>query len=301
MEQNLNNENNNGSTAAAISQPETSPSKDAHQGSLIGIKFRREGKTYTFLSAGHEMKIDDLVLVDTDNGPAVGRVVTEIFSLGPEKAPPNLKAVVRIASDEDLKTIAANKKLQQESAVYFKERARQRNLAMKLVEVEYVFDRSKLIFYFSSDSRIDFRELVKDLVQKCRTKIELRQIGARQEARITRGMGICGREICCTVMQRQSERVSIKMAKEQNMSLNPDKISGICGRLMCCLAYEYDTYCDLKRNTPKCNKMVDTPQGRGKIIRQNVLLEEAVIQLEDGKEITLPFKELELTRLKAEG
>ncbi len=292
MVQNRINENNNGSPPAPAGSTESCKSQVASQISLIGIKFRREGKTYTFLSSGYEMKIDDLVLVDTDNGPSVGRVVTEIFTLCPKKAPPNLKAVVRIASDEDLKIIAANKKIQEESGVFFKERVRQRGLAMKLVEVEYIFDRSKLIFYFSSDGRIDFRELVKDLVQKYRTKIELRQIGARQEARITRGMGICGREICCTVMQRPSERVSIKMAKEQNMSLNPEKISGICGRLMCCLAYEYDTYCDLKRNIPKCNKTVDTSQGRGKIIRQNVLLGEAVIQLEDGKEITLSFKEL---------
>jgi len=288
----MENENINGLAAAPVHQKEIYPSPDVAPGNLIGIKFRREGKTYTFLSAGLEVKIDDLVLVDTDNGPSVGRVVTDSFSLRPENAPPNLKAVLRIASDEDLKIIATNKNMQQEAGLFFKERARQRRLAMKLVEVEYIFDRSKVIFYFSADSRVDFRELVKDLVQKYRTKIELRQVGARQEARITRGMGICGREICCIAMQRQNERVSIKMAKEQNMSLNPEKISGICGRLMCCLAYEYDTYCDLKKDIPKCNKMIDTPHGRGKIIRQNVLLGEAVIQLEDGKEITMHFKEL---------
>ncbi|MDI6726883.1 MAG: regulatory iron-sulfur-containing complex subunit RicT [Smithellaceae bacterium] len=259
---------------------------------LIGIKFRPEGKTYTFLAGDNELKKDELVLVETDNGLSMGKAVTEIFSLSPGKMPPNLKPVVRIASDEDLKTQAANKKLEDDAAALFKEKVRLRGLPMKLVDVDCLFDRSKLLFYFSSESRVDFRELVKDLVQKYRIKIELRQIGARHEARIIKGMGICGREVCCTVLQRNNDRVSVKMAKEQNMSMNPEKISGLCGRLMCCLAYEYETYVELKRTMPKCNKIVNTPQGRGKVVRQNILTGEATIQLEDGKDVTVSFKDI---------
>ncbi|MDZ4164169.1 MAG: regulatory iron-sulfur-containing complex subunit RicT [Smithellaceae bacterium] len=259
---------------------------------LIGIKFRPEGKTYTFLAGDHELKKDELVLVDTENGLSMGKVVTETFSLSPGKMPPNLKPVVRIASDEDLKTQASNKKLEDDAAALFKEKVRLRGLPMKLVDVDCLFDRSKLLFYFSSESRVDFRELVKDLVQKYRIKIELRQIGARHEARIIKGMGICGREVCCAVLHRNNDRVSVKMAKEQNMSLNPEKISGLCGRLMCCLGYEYETYVELKRTMPKCNKIVNTPQGRGKVVRQNILTGEATVQLEDGKDVIVSFKDI---------
>jgi cell fate regulator YaaT (PSP1 superfamily) len=259
---------------------------------LVEVKFRPEGRVYTFLASQEDIKPDDLVLVDTENGIAVGRVVAEPNPPAGEILPDNLRRVIRIASDEDLKQIAENRQIQQEAGEFFRFRVRHRELEMKLVEVECLFDRSKLIFYFAAEARVDFRELVKDLVQRFRVKIELRQIGARQEARLTKGLGICGRLVCCAILNRQSDRVSIKMAKEQNLSLNPEKISGICGRLMCCLAYEYETYCSLRNDVPRCNKTVETTHGKGKIIRQNVLKGEAVIQIEDGREVTLSFEEL---------
>jgi cell fate regulator YaaT (PSP1 superfamily) len=143
-----------------------------------------------------------------------------------------------------------------------------------------------VVFSFTAENRVDFRDLVKDLVQKFRTRIELRQIGARQEARIIKGLGICGREVCCATLLQSLDRVSVKMAKEQNMSLNPEKISGLCGRLMCCLGYEYDGYVDMKKDMPKCGKLVQTPEGRGKVIRQSALQGEVVVYLESGREET---------------
>jgi cell fate regulator YaaT (PSP1 superfamily) len=150
-----------------------------------------------------------------------------------------------------------------------------------------------MLFSFSSESRVDFRELVKDLLQKFRTRIELRQIGARQEAKVLKGLGICGREVCCGSFLHNMDRVSVKMAKEQNMSLNPEKISGLCGRLMCCLAFEYDAYVDLKKEMPKPGKTVQTAAGKGKVVRQNILREEVVVMLEDRKEVTFKAKDVQ--------
>jgi len=164
---------------------------------------------------------------------------------------------------------------------------------MKLIEVECLFDKSKMVFSFTAETRVDFRDLVKDLVQNFRTRIELRQIGARQEARIIKGLGICGREVCCATLLQSLDRVSVKMAKEQNMSLNPEKISGLCGRLMCCLGYEYDCYMDMKKDMPKCGKMVQTPEGRGKVIRQSALHGEIVVSLENGKEATFKVADIQ--------
>src|SRR4030042_793996 len=142
---------------------------------------------------------------------------------------------------------------------------------MKLIVAECLFDGSKMSFHFTAENRVDFREVVDDRLQRFRSRIELRQIGARQEARIVKGLGICGREVCCATLLHNLDRVSVKMAKEQNMSLNPEKISGLCGRLMCCLGYEYDGYADMKRDMPKCGKMIQTPEGLGKVVRQNAL------------------------------
>jgi len=163
---------------------------------------------------------------------------------------------------------------------------------MKLIDVECLFDKSQIIFYFTAENRVDFRELVKDLVQRFKTRIELRQIGARQEARMIRGMGVCGREVCCASLIHNLDRVSVKMAKEQSVSLNPEKISGLCGRLMCCLAFEYDAYQDMKKDVPKCGKMIHTREGRGKVIRQNILQGEIAVELEDGREITVNISDL---------
>jgi len=182
--------------------------------------------------------------------------------------------------------------LEMEAGRFCLERIRERGLLMKLIDVECLFDKSQIVFFFTSDNRVDFRELVKDLVQKFKTRIELRQIGARQEARMVKGIGICGREVCCASMVHNVDRVSVKMAKEQSVSLNPEKISGLCGRLMCCLAYEFDAYQDMKRDVPKCGKTIPTPEGKGKVIRQNIFKGEIDVELEDGKVITTKVSDL---------
>lgn len=164
---------------------------------------------------------------------------------------------------------------------------------MRLVEVEHLFDGSKIIFYFTADERVDFRGLVRDLAAKFRTRIEMRQIGVRNKARLVGGIGSCGRELCCCAFLTNFEPVSVKMAKDQNVSLNPAKISGVCGRLMCCFKYEYDTYLDLKKDMPKIGKVVTTKEGAGKVIRQNVLANKVTIQLEDGSEVEVPLGSIE--------
>jgi len=252
---------------------------------IIGIRFRKEGKIYSFDPCGASFQRDDLVLVDTDNGPAIGTVVQEAATLPSSVPSGNMKKVLRLATDEDLQIRAENSRLEKEALSYCAARIAERGLAMKLVEVECLFDKSKMLLSFASETRVDFRDLVKDLLQRFRTRIELRQIGARQEAKIIKGLGVCGREVCCGSFLNNMDRVSVKMAKEQNMSLNPEKISGLCGRLMCCLAFEYDAYVDLKKEMPKPGKIVQTPEGKGKVVRQNILREEVVVMLEDRKEV----------------
>jgi cell fate regulator YaaT (PSP1 superfamily) len=257
---------------------------------VVGVKFRKEGKIYWFSSPFPSLKKDTQVIVETENGLALGSVITEVRSVPKEGLPPDLKPVVREVSDADNPVREENRKLEKNARNYCAERIEARGLPMKLIDVECFFDRSKVVFYFTAENRVDFRELVKDLVQKFRIKIELRQIGARQEARMIKGLGICGREVCCATLLHNLDRVTVKMAKEQNMSLNPEKISGLCGRLMCCLAFEYDAYLDLKKDMPKCGKVIDTPEGKGKVVRQNVPRGEVAVILEDGKEIALSMK-----------
>jgi cell fate regulator YaaT (PSP1 superfamily) len=257
---------------------------------IVGVKFKKEGKIYTFHAA-------DLPLKRTDNGPAIGTVVTEVQAVAVEQLAAPLKNVLRVATEEDFRTRENNQKLEREAMQFCVRKIAERKLPMKMIDVECLFDKSKMLFSFTADNRVDFRDLVKDLVQRFRTRIELRQIGARQEARIIKGLGICGREVCCATMLHTLDRVSVKMAKEQNMSLNPEKISGLCGRLMCCLGFEYEAYADLKKDMPKCGKLVQTPEGRGKVIRQNALQGEVVVLLESGKEAT--FKSREVQRVTA--
>ncbi len=260
---------------------------------IVGVKFKAEGKTYSFHAADLPLKLDDLVVVNTENGLAIGTVAKEVQAVPDEQATANLKNVVRLASDDDLRTCENNKKLEREALQFCTRKIAERKLPMKMIDVECHFDRSKVVFSFTAETRVDFRDLVKDLVQKFRTRIELRQIGARQEARIIKGLGICGREVCCATLLHSLDRVSVKMAKEQNMSLNPEKISGLCGRLMCCLAYEYDGYAAMKKDMPKCGKVVQTPEGRGKVIRQSALQGEVVVALESGKEATFKTKDIQ--------
>ncbi|MBU2235087.1 MAG: stage 0 sporulation family protein [Proteobacteria bacterium] len=259
---------------------------------IVGVKFKKEGKIYSFDAADLPLKRGDLVVVSTDSGLAIGTIATDINTAPAEQLAANLKDVLRLVTEDDLRTRENNRKLEQEARQFCIRRIAERQLPMKLIDVECLFDQTKMIFHFAAESRVDFRELVKDLVQRFRTRIELRQIGARQEARIIKGLGICGREVCCATLLHNLDRVSVKMAKEQNMSLNPEKISGLCGRLMCCLGYEYDGYVDMRRDMPKCGKMIQTPEGWGKVIRQNVLQGEVVVMLESGKESTFKAKDI---------
>ncbi len=259
---------------------------------IVGVRFKEKGKTYTFDATDVDLNKGDKTIVNTENGLAIGVVVAEVMPLPEDKLPDNLKKAIRKATDDDLKVEEGNIGVEKEGFTFCAERIKERDLPMKLVDVERLFDKTKMIFYFIAENRVDFRELVKDLVQKFRTRIELRQIWVRSEARITGGMGICGREICCSSFLNNFAPVSIKMAKEQSMLLNPEKISGLCGRLMCCLAFEYDDYARVKKNIPKCGKTVYTPEGRGKVIRQNVLEEKVVVRLEEEREIEVSVHDI---------
>lgn len=251
---------------------------------LVGVRFRAKGKLYTFGGDGVTVEKNDTVIVDTENGEAIGTVVTVTKVADGSNIPEGMKLLLRKAVESDLAKAAENSTLEKEAFQFCRKRIAERNLAMRLVEVSYLFNRSKLIFYFTAESRVDFRELVKDLVAAYRTRIELRQIWVRSEARLFGGMGMCGRELCCVGFLDSFATVSIKMAKEQNMLLNPEKISGLCGRLMCCLAFEYDSYREARKNMPKCGKNVVLAQGRGKVVRQNVLEEKIIVDLGEGKE-----------------
>lgn len=257
---------------------------------VVGVKFKRQGKTYTFESAELALNPGDKVIVETDNGLTIAAVSTRIRQAQADQLPANLKKIVRRVTPHDLKMNEENRKTEKDAFSFCVECIARRALIMKLVEVECLFDRSKIIFYFTAENRVDFRELVKDLVQRFKTRIELRQIGVRNETRMCGGLGICGRELCCSTFLQNLDTVSVKMAKEQNMLLNPEKISGLCGRLMCCLAFEYECYSDLKKHMPKAGKMTDTPHGRGKVVRQNILKGTITVHLEDGREVEIEIK-----------
>jgi len=235
---------------------------------------------------------NDEVIVNTENGISMGTVIADVKPVPIYQLPTGLKNIIRKATEEDVKIRKENETLEQESRQFCLEKIRERNLPMKLIDVECSFDKSQIIFYFTAENRVDFRELVKDLVQRFKIRIELRQIGARHEARMIKGLGICGREVCCASLIPNLDRVSVKMAKEQSVSLNPEKISGLCGRLMCCLSFEFDVYQDLKKNIPKSGKVINTAEGPGKIIRQNIFKGEVIVVLESGKEITVKIEDL---------
>lgn len=221
---------------------------------IIGVKFKKEGRIYNFSAEDLIVHKDDQVIVDTDNGLSLGVVVTDVRRCPQSEAPANLKKIVRKVTAEDMKIKEENDKLEGEAWKFCMERIHKRELSMKLVDVDCLFEKSKIIFYFTAENRVDFRELVKDLVQKFKMRIELKQIGARQETRITKGIAVCGRMVCCAGILQNLERVTVKMAKEQSMSLNPEKISGLCGRLMCCLAFEHEGYAG-KKKCPKACKV----------------------------------------------
>ena len=238
---------------------------------VVGIRFKEVGKIYYFDPLDIKFKKGDHAIVETIRGIECGEVAMENREIDDEEIIKPLKPIIRLATEDDLKTVEINKKKESEAFDICLKKIEAHKLDMKLVDVEYTFDGSKVLFYFTSDGRVDFRELVKDLASVFRIRIELRQIGVRDESKMKGGLGICGRPFCCNSFLGDFQPVSIKMAKEQGLSLNPTKISGTCGRLMCCLKYEQNAYEHLLRVTPKIGAIVDTPQGKGTVVEVNLL------------------------------
>ncbi|MCM3734192.1 stage 0 sporulation family protein [Fictibacillus nanhaiensis] len=244
---------------------------------VVGIRFKKAGKVYYFDPGDLEVKKDAFVIVETARGIEYGKVVIDKKLVGENDVVLPLKKVVRLATQKDILSVEENKAAAKEAFQSCEEKIIEHQLDMKLVDVEYTFDRNKIIFYFTADGRIDFRELVKDLASIFRTRIELRQIGVRDEAKMLGGIGPCGRMLCCSTFLGDFEPVSIKMAKDQNLSLNPAKISGLCGRLMCCLKYENDYYEEAKEEMPDVGEEIMTPHGVGRVVGLNLL--EKLIQV----------------------
>ena len=247
---------------------------------IIGIRFKNMGKVYYFASAGYAFRKGDHAIVETARGLECGEVVMENRDMEDSEIATPLKPVLRPATDEDVRRAGENAEKEVRALKLCAERIAAHKLDMKLISAEYAFDNSKILFYFTADGRVDFRDLVKDLASLFHTRIELRQIGVRDEAKMLGGLGICGRPLCCAQFLSDFQPVSIKMAKEQGLSLNPTKISGSCGRLMCCLKYEQDTYSSLIKVTPKQGALVNTPEGRGTVVEVNVLSGNLKVRLE---------------------
>ncbi|MBQ6498499.1 MAG: stage 0 sporulation family protein [Ruminococcus sp.] len=245
---------------------------------VIGVRFKEVGKVYYFDPDGKKLKLNDTVIVETSRGVECGVIAIANKEISDEEIVHPLKKLIRIATKEDLNHLEDNRRKEKEALKICEQKVAEHGLGMKLVDVEYTFDNSKILFYFTADGRVDFRALVKDLAAVFRTRIELRQIGVRDESKMLGGLGVCGRPFCCSLFLGEFHPVSIKMAKEQGLSLSPTKISGTCGRLMCCLKYEQDAYTDLLRRTPKIGAIVKTPMGRGLVTSPG----SASIQAETG-------------------
>ena len=255
---------------------------------VIGVRFRTAGKIYYFSPGKFEIKQGDHVIVETARGVEYGKVVIGTRKVKDQEVIQPLKSVIRIATEQDQKTEEKNREKEKEAFQICLEKIRKHGLEMKLIDAEYTFDNNKVLFYFTADGRIDFRQLVKDLAAIFKTRIELRQIGVRDETKILGGIGICGRCLCCHTYLSEFAPVSIKMAKEQNLSLNPTKISGVCGRLMCCLKNEQETYEYLNKQLPNIGDQVMTPEGiKGEVQSVNVLrqLVKVIMDINDEKEI----------------
>ena len=266
---------------------------------VIGVRFKNVGKVYYFAPGEHTLKIGDKVIVETARGIECGEVAMGNKEVAEEEIPQPLKNVIRVATQEDLAHVAENAAREKSAFAICSKKIEAHKLEMKLVDVEYTFGNSKILFYFTADGRVDFRELVKDLASVFRTRIELRQIGVRDEAKMLGGLGVCGRPLCCSTFLGGFQPVSIKMAKEQGLSLNPVKISGTCGRLMCCLKYEQEAYQDLLRSTPTVNSLVMTPEGRGVVTDVNLLTGILHIKLENEQDAvvrTYPVKQVKVLR-----
>ena len=267
---------------------------------VIGVRFKEVGKVYYFDPLDNKLSVGDRVIVETARGLECGEVAVSNKSVSDEDVKQPLKPLIRIATEKDLNHVAENHLREKEAYKICEKKIAAHKLEMKLVNVEYTFDNSKIIFYFTADGRVDFRALVKDLAGVFRTRIELRQIGVRDEAKMLGGLGVCGRPFCCTRFMGDFQPVSIKMAKEQGLSLSPVKISGTCGRLMCCLKYEQEAYTDLLRHTPKVGAIVKTPDGKGLVVETNLIARTLKVKLDNTPEDVAPkaFKVKECKLIK---
>ena len=266
---------------------------------VVGIRFKEVGKVYYFDPDSMNFKKGDKAIVETARGVECGEVAMENREVPEEEIVKPLKRIIRAATEADLKIVAENREKEKKAFDICEQKIRAHKLEMKLVDVEYTFDSSKILFYFTADGRVDFRELVKDLAGVFRTRIELRQIGVRDESKMIGGFGICGRPFCCSSFLGDFQPVSIKMAKEQGLSLNPTKISGTCGRLMCCLKYEQEAYEHLLRHTPKIGAIVETREGRGTVLDNNLLTGMLTIRLDrrpDAAPVVIERHQVKLIR-----
>ena len=266
---------------------------------VISIKFRGRGKTYYFDPAGVTARTGDTLVVETSKGMELGECVKGNHMVGDGDCVQPLRPVVRRATPDDLRIAELNRKREKEALGICRELIEKHKLEMKLVDVECSFEGNKILFFFTADGRVDFRELVKDLAGVFRTRIELRQIGVRDKAKMVGGLGVCGRPFCCKEFLDDFQPVSIKMAKTQNLSLNPTKISGTCGRLMCCLKYEQEAYEDLIKTAPKAESFVDTPDGRGTVIEVNLLRQSVKVRMEDHPETIGSYKNTDIYILRS--
>ena len=255
---------------------------------VIGVRFKEVGKVYYFDPLNNKLSRGDRVIVETARGLECGEVAVPNKEIGENELNHPLKPLVRIATEADLRRVDENRAKEVQARKICEEKIAKHKLGMKLVNVEYTFDNSKIIFYFTANGRVDFRALVKDLASVFRTRIELRQIGVRDEAKMLGGLGICGRPFCCSRFMGEFQPVSIKMAKEQGLSLSPVKISGTCGRLMCCLKYEQDAYTDLLKHTPKVGAIVNTPEGRGLVVENNLIARTLKVKLDSAPDDVAP-------------
>jgi cell fate regulator YaaT (PSP1 superfamily) len=259
---------------------------------IVAVSFQNAGKIFDFNACELELAVGDKVIVETERGRALASVVTAPREEAPDSSRPKLKNVLRLANDADLEMAEKNAAREDEALQFCKRRAHERKMEMKMVRAEYLFDGSKIVFYFTADGRIDFRELVRDLAQHFRTRIEMRQIGVRDEAKMVGGLGVCGRELCCCTHLRSFAPVSVKMAKAQGLALNPSKISGQCGRLLCCLGYEYETYNELRKNLPKSGKKIELPTGPAEVVSVDILGQSVTVN-ENGQRRQVSLSELQ--------
>jgi cell fate regulator YaaT (PSP1 superfamily) len=260
---------------------------------LAGISFKSASRIYSFDPNGLELRRGDLVVTETSRGEELGTVKYEPREVPDTQVVPPLRRVLRTATTADRERIRANEERAEQALAICRERVNARSLPMKLLRAEYAFDLTQVTIYFAAEGRVDFRELVKDLAAQLRTRIQLHQVGARDAAKLLGGIGPCGRALCCSTWLREFEPISMKMAKEQSLFLNPTKFSGVCGKLMCCLRYEYDHYRETKAQMPVVGGDVATPDGRGRVTGHNILKETVLVSLKDGAEREYPASEIQ--------